>query len=131
MDLDEKTIAPLHTLEELLAENRSLIREKYNLPHPLYKFALRGGIADGVYADVIYDFMFEMAITDAGTREFEAARWFLLHSEKAFYFACSNANIDGTKLRAHLLKCESGGSLETKNNAARNTQGENSDRKLA
>jgi hypothetical protein len=36
------------------------------------------------------------------------ARWFLLESEMAFHLVCSEAGIDGEKLRRHLVRCEAG-----------------------
>jgi hypothetical protein len=37
-----------------------------------------------------------------------AASWFLLESDKAFFYAWAEAGIDAGKLRRHLLNCEAG-----------------------
>lgn len=85
-----------------------MIEERCNLPHPLFRFALNGGVIEGFYAELIYDFIFDNMRSDPETMTYKAAQAFLFHSEKAFYFACSKANIDGQKLRSHLLKIQLG-----------------------
>ena len=43
----------------------------------------------------------------------QEATWFLLGSEQAFYFVCSEAGIDAERLRNHLRLCEQLGAEET------------------
>jgi len=84
------------------------IRLSAGVAHPLVKFSLKGKFRDGVYADVILDFMCDRAFEEPDTRRYKVAEWFLLESGKTFFFACSEAGVDAGKLRSHLLECASG-----------------------
>src|SRR5258706_10129851 len=94
---------PLQSLEELLIESFDLkgFRERSGLPHPLSKFASNGAIKDGCYADTILTFMHDLTLREPESARRNNAEWFLLESEKAFFFACSEAGVDAEELRSH------------------------------
>ena len=71
-------------------------------PHPLSKFAANGKINDGPCADTVLKSVQDLACTDPESGQHGAAEWFLFKSERAFFFACSEAGIDAEKLRCHL-----------------------------
>ena len=71
-------------------------------PHPLSKFSENGTINDGPCAEAVVKFVQDLACSDPGSRQHRAAEWFLFKSERAFFFACSEAGIDPEKLRSHL-----------------------------
>jgi len=87
-------------------------RERSGLPHPLSKFASNGAIKDGPYADAILTFMHDLTLREPESNQHKAAEWFFFDSEKAFFFACSEAGVDAEKLRSHLLWCQSDEELE-------------------
>ena len=105
---------PLQSLEELLMESFDLkgLRERSGLPHPLSKFASNGAIKEGPYADAILTFMHDLTLREPESNQHKAASWFFFDSERAFFFACSEAGVDAEKLRSHLLKCQSDEELE-------------------
>ena len=72
-----------------------------NAPHPLEKFAVDGHFTDGVFAYVLTEFI-QDATLQPDSRRAVGALWFLLESERVFFFACAYAGIDGDKLREHL-----------------------------
>ncbi len=74
------------------------------LPHPLAKFALDGGITDGIAAQTLVDFIADATLPGSDSRRAIGARWFLLESRQAFSITCDAAGIDAAKLRAHLLQ---------------------------
>jgi hypothetical protein len=97
---------PLPSLEELIEESLHprALRERLGLPHPLSNFATNGAISDGPYADAVLNFMQDLTAEPESVQH-RAAEWFLFESEKAFFFACSEAGIDAKKLRSHLESC--------------------------
>ncbi len=97
----------LQSLEELLIESLDLkgLRERSGLPHPLSKFASNGVIKEGSYADAILGFMHDLTLREPESDHDKMASWFLLESDKAFFYACAEAGVDSEKLRSHLLKC--------------------------
>jgi hypothetical protein len=52
--------------------------------------------------EYIHDTVWE----EAASGGFKGAMWFLLESERAFFFVCSEAGIDAEKLRSHLRLCQ-------------------------
>jgi hypothetical protein len=75
------------------------------LPHPLSKFASNGGINDGPCADAVLEFVHNLTMEEPESPKQRAASWFLLESDKAFFFACAEAGIDPWKLRSHPEAC--------------------------
>jgi len=100
---------PLQSLEKLLIESFDLksLRERSGLPHPLSKFASNGAIKDGPCADAVLQFIKDLTLSEPESTRRNNAEWFLLESEKAFFFACFEAGINAEKLRSHLLTIES------------------------
>ena len=72
------------------------------IPHPLEKFAVDGHFTDGVFADVLTEFIQDATLEPDSGRAMGAV-WFLLESE-SFFCACDCAGIDADKLREHLRK---------------------------
>lgn len=70
--------------------------------HPLSKFAENREINDGPCAAAVLKSVQDLACTDPESEPHRAAEWFLFKSERAFFFACSEAGIDAEKLRRHL-----------------------------
>ena len=101
---------PLQSLEELLIQSFDMkgFRERSDLPHPLSKFARNGAIKDGPCADAILGFIHDCTLREPESDQHKAASWFLLESDKAFFYACSEAGVDAEKLRSHLVKCQAG-----------------------
>src|SRR5213083_2032797 len=93
---------PLQSLEELLIESFDLkaLRERSGLPHPLSKFASDGAIKDGPCADAILTFMHDLTLREPESAQRKNAVWFLLKSDKAFFFACFEAGVDGRNCEA-------------------------------
>ena len=80
-------------------------RERLRLmcpPHPLSKFAANGEINDGPCAAAVLKYVQDLACTEPESEPHRAAEWFLFKSERAFFFACSDAGIDAENLRCHL-----------------------------
>jgi hypothetical protein len=100
----------LPSLEDLLEESLDPrgFRERFGLPHPLSKFAPNGDVKDGPYADIVLMFTHDLTCAEPGSPQYEAAKWFLFESEKAFFFACSKSGIDADKFRSHLLSQQFG-----------------------
>jgi hypothetical protein len=100
---------PLDSLEELMLESLDPrgLRERFGLPHPLSKFAANGAIKEGPCADAILEFVHNLAMEEPGSPRQKMAEWFLLESDKAFFYACTEAGIDANRLRSHLVKCQS------------------------
>ena len=71
-------------------------------PHPLSRFAANGKVNDGPCADTVLKSVQDLASTDPESGQHRAAEWFLFKSERAFFFACSEAGIDAEKLRSQL-----------------------------
>ena len=88
------------------ALNPRAMRQRFGLPHPLTHFAVDADIDDGYCADVILGFIHATVLEEQASVKHEAAHWFLFESQRAFFFACSEAGIDAEKLRSHLRLCE-------------------------
>src|SRR5260221_10558258 len=86
-------------LEESL-DPRAL-RIKCGVPHPLSHFGTVD-FNDGLLADIILEFIHDTVWEEPGSPRCKGAVWFLLESERAYFFACAVAGIDGNK---HLRKC--------------------------
>ena len=101
---------PISPIDEFVAEleNPDELRQSLGLPHPLSPFGIAGKFNDGLCADILLEFIqdaidaMEDADSEKDSGKVIGARWMLLESEKAFYFACAEAGIDGDKLRMHL-----------------------------
>jgi hypothetical protein len=78
------------------------------MPHPLSNFAAGGGIKNEWYVDLLVEYLNDLECADEGTLTRESARWLLFQSERTFFFACSEAGIDGERFREHLLWVERG-----------------------
>jgi hypothetical protein len=76
------------------------------LPHPLSNFASDGAIKDGPCADAVLVFIQDLNMKEPESARYKAAAWFLFESERAFFFACSEAGVDAEKLRSHLKLCQ-------------------------
>lgn len=98
---------PLPPLEELIAEalDTGALRS-LGLPHPLSKFSANGAVKEGQPAEVILHFIHDIALEERASMKHEAAHWFLFESQRAFFYACSEAGINAEKLRSHLRLCE-------------------------
>ena len=75
-----------------------------NVPHTLEKFAVDGHFTDGVFADVLTEFIQDATLQVPDSDRAMGALWFLLESEIGFFFACDGAGIDAERLREHLQK---------------------------
>ncbi len=73
-------------------------------PHPLEKFAVDGHFADGVFADVLTEFIQDATLEEPDTGRSLAALWVLLESQRLFFLCCAGAGVDADKLREHLRK---------------------------
>jgi hypothetical protein len=94
----------LQELEELMSQDPRALRIKCGVPHPLSHFGTVG-FDDGLLADIILDFIHDTVWEEPESPRCKGAVWFLLESERAYFFACTGAGIDGSKLRSHLRKC--------------------------
>ncbi len=101
---------PLKSLEDLVIQSldQKRLREQFVLPHPLFKFAANGVINDGPCADAVLEFVHNLTMDEPGSPRHRSASWFLLESDKAFFYACAEAGIDAGRLRRHLTKCQAG-----------------------
>ena len=70
--------------------------------HPLSKFATNSKVTDGPCAAAGLKYVQDLACTEPESEQHRSAEWFLFKSERAFFFACSEAGIDPEKLRSHL-----------------------------
>jgi hypothetical protein len=77
-------------------------QERFRSRHPLSKFAVNGKVSDGPCAAAVLKYVQDLACTEPESGQHGAAEWFLFKSERAFFFACSEAGIDAEKLRGHL-----------------------------
>jgi hypothetical protein len=64
-----------------------------------------GMVKECPYADAILNFIYDTVWEEPESMRYKAACWFLMESEMAFFFACSEAGIDAERLRKHLHKC--------------------------
>jgi hypothetical protein len=87
---------------ELIAELDGFDGRKLGVSHPLSKFALPTFV-DGPFAGIIASFIADTVLKEPDSKEFQAARWFLLESN-AFFETCAEAGLDGPRLRKHLRK---------------------------
>src|SRR6266852_1388076 len=101
----QKRNAPLETLQDLIeqSQDRKALRQRFNCPHPLSKFAVNGEVRDCAQADMIIDSIEVEAFEKPFSIRWLSARWFLLQSTMLFD-ACQIAGIDGRKLRRHLRR---------------------------
>ncbi len=97
----------LESLEDLMLASLDprALRERFGLPHPLSKFAANGTVKECPYADAILEFVKDWTCEKPESAKYRAATWFLFESERAFFVACSEAEIDAEKLRSHLKRC--------------------------
>jgi len=95
---------PAQPLDELIAQDPAALRVKLGLPHPLAQWGIDGRFMDGLFADIILDFIHDTVWERRDSCAYKGAVWFLLESEKAYYFACAEAGIDAERLRDHLRK---------------------------
>lgn len=77
-------------------------QQRFRLPHPLSKFAANGKVKDGPCAAAVLKSVQDLASAESESEQHGAAEWFLFKSQRAFFFACSEAGIDPEKLRGHL-----------------------------
>ncbi len=105
MDGNQKRIAALETLQDLIeqSQDRKALRLRFNLAHPLSRFAVDGAVRDCAQADMITDSIEAEAFEQPFSIRWLSARWFLLQSTM-FFEACQVAGIDGRKLRRHLRR---------------------------
>ena len=78
------------------------------LPHPLAKFGIAGEFVDGLCADIILHFIDATVLEEPYTQQYNAATWFLLASERTYFYVCAEAGIDAVKLRYHLQSAHRG-----------------------
>ena len=90
------------SLSRILQAQERLRLMQRPLLHSLSKFATNGKINDGPCADAVVKSVQDLASTEPESGQHLAAEWFLFKSERAFFFACSDAGIDAEKLRGHL-----------------------------
>ncbi len=95
---------PIDELAELLDQDPRAVRLSCGIPHPLSNFA-GPNFHDGLLADIVLEFIHDTVWEEPGSPRCKGAVWFLLESERAYFFACAGAGIDGCKLRSHLRKC--------------------------
>ncbi len=95
--------SPLDELAELINQDPRALRLKCSIPHPLTNFA-GPNFVDGLFADIILDFIHDTVWEEPESNAHKGAIWFLLESEQAYYFACAEAGIDSNRLRSHLRK---------------------------
>jgi hypothetical protein len=107
-DLEDAAMNKSLDLEELVFQSldRQALKQKFRLPHPLSAFAANGAVNDGIYADVLLEFVQDWTLEPETSARHRAAAWFLLDSEQAFFRACSEAGIDAERFREHLRKCQ-------------------------
>lgn len=105
---------PLDSLEDLIQASLDprTTRQRFGLPHPLSKFTSNGAVKERQSAEVILHFIHDIVLEEQTSMRREAAHWFLFESQRAFFFACSEAGIDAEKLRSHLRLCEQRGADE-------------------
>src|SRR5207248_3156042 len=117
-----RTPMNLQSLEELLIKSFDMkgLRERSGIPHPLAEFAANGSINDGPCADAILGFVHDLAMEEPSSPKQKNAVRFLLESDKAFFFACSEAGIDAEKLRKHLVRWRSGVRFSDEEHAKKN-----------
>jgi hypothetical protein len=78
------------------------VRRKHGVSHPLSKFTLPTFV-DGPFADIIAAFIADTVFKEPGSKEHQAACWFLLESD-SFFYVCDEAGLDGARLREHLRR---------------------------
>lgn len=75
------------------------------LPHPLANFGIAGEFVDGLFADIILHFIDATVMEEPYSQQYNPATWFLLASERTYFYVCAEAVIDAVKLRDHLKSC--------------------------
>jgi hypothetical protein len=101
---DQRPLASLKDLIQDSVDTRGL-RERLGLPHPLSNFA-NDDFQHGVCADFILECIQDTVFEEPESARFRGAKWFLLESERAYFYICSEAGIDARRLRTHLRLCE-------------------------
>lgn len=96
---------PLPSLEEMVTIDPRALRISVGIPHPLARFGIAGKFEDGLFADVVLHFIHVAALEEPDSRGHQAAKWFLLGSERTYFYICEEPGIDAVKLRSHLRKC--------------------------
>ena len=99
---------PLPSLEEMVTIDPRALRISVGIPHPLARFGIAGKFKDGLFADVVLHFIHAAALEEPDSQRHQAAKWFLLGSERTYFYICDEAGIDAVKLRSHLRKCACG-----------------------
>jgi hypothetical protein len=72
------------------------------LQHPLAKFGIAGEFVEGLFADIILHFIEAMVLEEPDSELYKGAAWFLLKSERTYFYVCAEAGIDAARLRDHL-----------------------------
>ncbi len=101
--MNEHPAQSFDELTELIDQDPRAVRLECGVPHPLSNFA-GPTFVDGLFADIILDFIHDTVWEETESNAHKGAMWFLLESEKAYYFACAEAGIDANRLRSHLRK---------------------------
>src|SRR5258708_37469317 len=96
MQLPMPSLGLAEIIEELIDQDPRAVRARCGVPHPLSNFA-GPNFVDGLFADIILDFIHDTVWEGAESMRYKAACWFLLESEMAFFFACSEAGIDANR----------------------------------
>ena len=103
MPASEHSAQSIDELAELIDQDPRAVRIKCGVPHPLSNFA-GPNFVDGLFADIILAFIHDTVWEEPESNAHKGAMWFLLESERGYYFACAEAGIDAERLRRHLRK---------------------------
>ena len=101
MPASEHPAQSIDELAELIDQDPRAVRLKCGVPHPLSNFA-GPNFVDGLFADIVLDFIQDTVWEPEGSMKHAGAVWFLLESESTYFFACAEAGIDAGRLRDHL-----------------------------
>src|SRR5260370_19158095 len=96
----------LQELEELMSQDPRALRIKCGVPHPLSHFGTVD-FDDGLLADIILEFIHDMVWEETESNAHKGVMWFLLESQRAYFFACFGAGIYCSNSPRHLLKYRS------------------------
>src|SRR5258708_20240245 len=86
-------------IEELINQDPRAVRARCGVPHPLSNFA-GPNFVDGLFADIILDFIHDTVWEEPEPNAHKGAIWFLLESEQAYYFPCAEPGIYTTRFRS-------------------------------
>ena len=89
-------------IDELRSIGPRSLKKSAGLPHPLAKFGIAGEFVDGLCADIILYFIDATVSEEPNSQQYNAATWFLLASERTYFYVCAEAGIEAVKLRDHL-----------------------------